>query len=65
MPAYPYLFEVKDKLDPGEQEVKLPPGYAPIGKVVVASGEAMNLVAYLKALDRSYPILESAEATKK
>lgn len=58
MPSYPYLFEAKDKAEPGDVEVKLPPGYAPPGKVVVAGHEALDLVAYLKALNHTYPVLE-------
>ncbi|HLS42272.1 MAG TPA: cbb3-type cytochrome c oxidase subunit II [Paenalcaligenes sp.] len=56
MPAYPYLFETKDKAEEGDTVVNLPPGYAPEGKVVVAKPEAMDLVSYLLALDRTYPI---------
>src|SRR5713101_6419145 len=44
MPSYPFLFDVKDKEDKGEQAISLPPGYAPIGKVVVATPEALDLV---------------------
>lgn len=56
MPAYPYLFEVKDEIQEGDREVHLPSGWAPEGKVVVAKPEALDLVAYLLALDRTYPI---------
>ncbi len=56
MPSYPYLFEVKDKAEPGDKVVNLPPAYAPVGQVVVAKPEANDLVAYLLALDRTYPI---------
>lgn len=56
MPSYRYLFEIKDKADPGEKIVNLPPSYAPIGQVVVARPEALDLVEYLLALDRTYPI---------
>ncbi|AVP57222.1 cbb3-type cytochrome c oxidase subunit II [Pulveribacter suum] len=57
MPAYPYLFDIKDKAEPGEEALKLPPGYAPAGKVVVATPDAQDLVKYLQALNRSYPVL--------
>ena len=57
MPSYPYLFEVKDKADPGEEVLKLPPGTAPYGRVVVALPEALDLVKYLQGLDHTYPIL--------
>ncbi|HUG58888.1 MAG TPA: cbb3-type cytochrome c oxidase subunit II [Candidimonas sp.] len=56
MPSYPFLFEVKDKAEPGDKVVSLPPGYAPVGQQVVAGPEALDLVAYLLALDRTYPI---------
>lgn len=57
MPPYPYLFDVKDKLDPGEEAINLPPGTAPAGKVVVAKPEMQDLVKYLLSLKREYPIL--------
>ncbi len=57
MPAYPYLFETKAAAEPGDEEVKLPPGFAPAGQVVVALPEALDLVKYLQSLDRSYPVL--------
>ncbi|MBS0466485.1 MAG: cbb3-type cytochrome c oxidase subunit II [Proteobacteria bacterium] len=65
MPSYPYLFDVKDKVDPGEEALNLPPGTAPVGKVVVPTPEAQDLVKYLQALKREYPILppEPHEAT--
>lgn len=57
MPSYPYLFDVKDKADPGEEAIKLPPGHVPPGKVVVPTPEALDLVKYLQALRRDYPVL--------
>lgn len=57
MPAYPYLFTVKDEPEEGDQTVQLPPGYAPVGKVVVASSEVLDLVKYLQSLDRTFPVL--------
>lgn len=57
MPAYPFLFTAKSAAEEGDQVVKLPPGTAPEGKVVVANREALDLVAYLQGLDHSYPIL--------
>lgn len=56
MPSYRYLFELKDKADSGDKVVNLPPSYAPIGQVVVARPEALDLVEYLLALDRTYPV---------
>jgi cytochrome c oxidase cbb3-type subunit 2 len=58
MPAYRFLFEVKatDQVTDGERVVHLPPGVAPEGKVVVATPEALDLVAYLISLNRTYPV---------
>ncbi|GJJ03057.1 cytochrome-c oxidase [Duganella rhizosphaerae] len=58
MPAYPFLFETRDKADPGDRVLTLPPGYEPPGKVVVARQEALDLVAYLQGLDHTYPVFE-------
>lgn len=55
MPAYPYLFEVKAKADPGDAVVFLPPQSRPPQGVVVAKAAALDLVAYLLSLDRTYP----------
>ena len=57
MPAYPFLFEVKDKADEGDTVVKLPPGYGPYGQVVVALPEALDLVKYMQGMDHPYPVL--------
>lgn len=57
MPAYPFLFDLKDKEAAGDVVVNLPPSQKPLGKVVVAKPEALDLVAYLKALDRSFGAL--------
>ncbi|WP_175874594.1 cbb3-type cytochrome c oxidase subunit II [Burkholderia sp. BCC0397] len=57
MPSYPYLFDVKETTEPGERALTLPPGVAPPGMVVVATPEALDLVAYLKALDHTYAAL--------
>lgn len=64
MPSYPYLFEIKDKVDANETQVNLPDGVAPAGKVVVAKPEANDLVRYLQSLNRSYPIGSSDESAK-
>lgn len=55
MPAFPFLFKVQDAAARGDRVVNLPPGTAPEGKVVVAKPEALDLVDYLLALDRTYP----------
>jgi cytochrome c oxidase cbb3-type subunit 2 len=64
MPSYPYLFVVKDAKDAaseGEQTLALPPAYAPdVGKVVVPSAEALDLVKYLQGMDHTYPVLPPA-----
>lgn len=62
MPAYPYMFEVRQgAAKPGEVVVNLPPAYAKPGQVVVAKPEALALVEYLIALDRTYPALKAAD----
>jgi cytochrome c oxidase cbb3-type subunit 2 len=58
MPSYRFLFETRDTLDAGDVEVQLPPGFAPPGKRVAAGRDALDLVAYLKALDHTYPIAD-------
>ncbi len=62
MPAYPYMFEVRQgQAKPGEVVVNLPPAYAKPGQVVVAKPEALALVEYLIGLDRTYPALKGPE----
>lgn len=56
MPSYPFLFEEKEQAGPGDVVVKLPPQFRPAGKVVVARQSALDLVAYLQSLDRSYGV---------
>lgn len=63
MPAYPFLFEVKAKAEPGDKVVRLPPAFAPRHGVLVATPEARELVAYLKSLDRTYPVPVDDAAT--
>jgi cytochrome c oxidase cbb3-type subunit 2 len=58
MPPYGFLFEVKEKAEPGERVVNVPPEWAPKGKVIVAQPRALDLAAYLLALDHTYPVLE-------
>lgn len=57
MPGYPFLFRIMDTADAGDVVVKLPSGYAPPGKVVVATQDALDLVTYLRGLDHTYPVL--------
>jgi cbb3-type cytochrome c oxidase subunit II len=62
MPAYPWLFSIKDKADPGDIVVSVPPGFAPHGKVVVATNDANALIAYLISLKQS-PLPSPTPAT--
>ncbi|WP_440997887.1 cbb3-type cytochrome c oxidase subunit II [Arhodomonas sp. SL1] len=56
MPPYRYLFETVDTPVDGERVVSLPEGLGPSGgREVVATRRALDLVAYLQALDRTYP----------
>jgi len=61
MPSYPFLFELKPKAESGDVQVQLPPGYTPAERVVVASRDALDLVAYLKSLNHTYPVLSLPE----
>lgn len=66
MPSYPYLFETRQgAAKQGETVVQLPPGFANPGEVVVAKPEALALVSYLLALDRTYPALPPRPTTSK
>lgn len=57
MPAYPFLFiERKGEAKLGDVVVNLPPAYQKPGITIVATTDAVNLVEYLKSLDRTYPI---------
>jgi cytochrome c oxidase cbb3-type subunit 2 len=56
MPAYPFLFRVVTHAAPGDKIVTLPPAFAPAGGVVVASQDALDLVAYLTSLNHTYPV---------
>ena len=65
MPAYPYLFELRHPTAVTSRDVviNLPDAYRPAnGYTVVARQEALDLVAYLLALDRTYPILPPEDA---
>lgn len=64
MPAFPYLFEEKDSaaVAPGDRIVPVRGEHAPRGKVVVATNDALDLVAYLLSLKRNYPIPEAGHA---
>jgi cytochrome c oxidase cbb3-type subunit 2 len=56
MPAYPFLFEIKAEAGEDDVRVRVPPQHRPDDGVVIAKPEALALVAYLKSLDRTYPI---------
>ena len=58
MPSFPFLFYVKDKAEPDEVVVVIPPGFRPnVDKVVVATPEALDLVKYLQGMNHTYPVL--------
>lgn len=61
MPAYPFMFALKDKAEKGDVEVKLPPSHQPLDKVVVARPEALDIVQYLIGLNRTYPFEPGVE----
>lgn len=68
MPAYPYMFMLKHPTAVSKSDVviNLPDAYQPdAGYVVVAKQEALDLVAYLLALDRTYPILPAEDVVSK
>jgi cytochrome c oxidase cbb3-type subunit 2 len=50
MPAFPWLFRIKDHEEPGDIIVPVPDEHKPAGKVVVATRDALSLVAYMQAL---------------
>jgi cytochrome c oxidase cbb3-type subunit 2 len=50
MPSFSWLFQVADRVPPGESAVPLPKVYAPAHGVVVPTREAEALIAYLAAL---------------
>ncbi|MFD2192272.1 cbb3-type cytochrome c oxidase subunit II [Pistricoccus aurantiacus] len=55
MPAYPFLFEAKDRAAADDVVVPVPARFRPEGKVIVAKQEALDLADYLLSLDRTYP----------
>lgn len=56
MPAYPFMFTLKDQAQEGDVVVKLPPSHQPFEKVVVAKPEALDVVQYLIGLNHTYAI---------
>lgn len=53
MPAYKWLFILKENLDPNDVEVKVPDGFKPNNKKIAASQDAKDLVAYLLYLKQA------------
>lgn len=53
MPSYPWLFEKKSEAGPEDLIINLPPSLITEGKVVVATQEAKDLVAYLLTLKQT------------
>jgi cytochrome c oxidase cbb3-type subunit 2 len=60
MPAYPFLFKIVAHPGPNDKVVSLPPQFAPKAGAVVATQEALDLVAYLISLDHTYPVTPAA-----
>ena len=56
MPNFQHLFVVKARAEPNDKVVNLPPAFAPKQGVVVAGPKALDLVAYLLALDHTYAV---------
>lgn len=50
MPAYPWYFEIKANTNDGDLVVPVPPEHAPVGGVVVATDDAIEIVRYLQSL---------------
>ncbi|MDN6180828.1 MAG: cbb3-type cytochrome c oxidase subunit II [Halomonas subglaciescola] len=55
MPPYRFLFREVESADEDDHVVKIPDPYGPDSGQVVATDDALAMVAYLKALDHSYP----------
>jgi len=54
MPAYPWLFMIKDEVENDEVEVTIPEQYRKgINGKIIASKEALQLVAYLQSLQQT------------
>ncbi len=55
MPAYPFLFEVMKEKSASDVELKLPEEFSP-GDRLIAKPDALDLVQYLRELDRTYSV---------
>jgi cytochrome c oxidase cbb3-type subunit II len=65
MPGYPYLFALRERAEKDEVIVIVPgaPGAPAVGgRVVVATQEALDLVSYLRSLDRRYSVDTAGQA---
>lgn len=59
MPAYPWLFETKAEIEPGDVQINVPDAFAGgSGGKIVATPEALQLVAYLQSL-KQVPLVDS------
>jgi cytochrome c oxidase cbb3-type subunit 2 len=59
MPSYSWLFETKSEAEEDDIVLNLPPSLNPAGKVVVATQDAKDLVAYLLSLKQvDLPVVE-------
>jgi cytochrome c oxidase cbb3-type subunit 2 len=64
MPPYPWLFEEEEEYSEqvfkaqGKRIVPVPVEYRPNGKVIIATDDALDLVAYLLSLNHTYSITE-------
>lgn len=65
MPSFPFLFTVTDVVSEHDVVVKLPKAFAPPAGAVIATQDALDLVQYLKELDRTYPVKAIPEIEKK
>jgi cytochrome c oxidase cbb3-type subunit 2 len=50
MPAYSWYFEAKERAEASDVVVPVPTAFAPSGKVIVATPDALALVRYLLSL---------------
>lgn len=62
MPAYPFLFTESDVAPQQTRAVQLPPEFSKNGSYIVPTQAALDLVAYLLALDRTYPVEQLPQA---
>lgn len=68
MPAYPFLFDLMEEKSASDVELKLPEAFSPKDRLI-ANRDALDLVQYLRELDRTYlveviPTIEKSAAAK-